>query len=99
MGRENPSKYIRNSEEMIQNPAVCKVSQEEISLTNGVMVYLTADFQPVCDEHQSQARYIASVHRAGGYPNNGINPETGETEFFDSASWWNIQDLKLISRS
>lgn len=94
--REDPTPYIRESEDKINKPAVCTESDAEISLSNGDMVYLGPDFQPLADEFKSEAEYLASVQSAGGYPWNGIHPDTGETQALDSASWWKLQDIKEL---
>lgn len=94
--REDPTPYIRESEDKIDDPAVCTQSDTEINLSNGDIVYLDPEFQPLADEFKEKAEYLASVQRAGGYPWNGIHPVTGETQALDSASWWKLQDIKEI---
>ena len=96
MVKEDPSPYIRASEEMINKPAICSISNKEMELSNGELVYLTEDFQPICDEHVDQARYVASVQRATGTPWNGIHPETGDLQSLQSTTWWSLMDVKLI---
>lgn len=96
MSKEDPTPYIREAEDMINRPATCDVSGEELLLSNGEMVYLTEDFRPLSDEFSEKASYVGSVHRATGTPWNGIHPETGETQAFDSAQWWDVIDLKPV---
>lgn len=93
---EDPTPYIREAEDMINRPATCTVCEEQIKLSNGDMVYLTGNFQPLSGEFCDNAEYIASVQRAGGYPWNGIHPETGEAQALESASWWELQDIKEV---
>ena len=35
---------------------------------------------------------VGSLKSCGGYPWNGMNPETGETQYFKSTSWFRIAD-------
>lgn len=81
---------------MITKPAVCEITGEEIRLQDGDIVYLSENHRPLSEEHKDEARYIASVGHAGGYPHNGIDPETGGTQAIGSASRWKLQDIKQI---
>lgn len=96
MGRKDPKPYIKKSDSMITKPAVCEITGEEIPLQNGGLVYLSENHRPLSEEHKDEASYIASVGHAGGYPNNGIDPETGEPQALGRASWWKLQDIKEI---
>lgn len=96
MEKEDPTPYIRESEDMINKPAVCSVTNEELELSNGELVYLTEDFLPLCDDCLDQAKYVGSVQRATGAPWNGIHPETGEVQALQSTTWWSLTDIKRI---
>lgn len=96
MSKKNPRQYIIQSDNKITKPAECQVSGDEIELSNGSLVYLTEEYRPLCETYKDRAFHIASVQHAGGYLNNGINPETGETQALDSTSWWNLQDVKNL---
>lgn len=96
MSKEDPTPYIQEAEDMVNRPAVCRVSGEELGLSNGDLIYLTDEFRPVSDQFSERASYVGSVHRAGGFPWNGIHPETGELQALQSAQWWNIVDLKTL---
>jgi len=93
---KDPEPYIKRSDSMITKPAVCEITGEEIQLQDGGLVYLSENHRPLSEEHKDKAVYIASVGHAGGYPNNGIDPETGETRAIGSASWWKLKDIKEI---
>jgi hypothetical protein len=60
------------------------------------LVYLNDNYRPLSEIHRNRATYIASVQKSVGYPWNGIHPETGETQVFESTDWWTLQDLKPI---
>ncbi len=92
MKKHDPEPFIRDAPDKVTDPTQCGVCSEEITASDGDVVYLTSDGSPRCETHKEAAEQVGSLKSCGGYPWNGMNPETGETQYFKSTSWFRIAD-------
>lgn len=94
--KHNPRPFIKSSDSKLDRPLRCIICGCEIEYEKGMLLFVTNQTRPCCGEHKSHASHIVSVEPHSGYPWNGIHPETGETQYFDSSQWFEIVDRQPL---